>query len=409
MAKLTVKNVGPIREAEIDVKKHTVFIGPQGTGKSTLAKIIAISSDREAIFKKDPLLNKYNIKSYVKRSSYASFLTDYVFVELKHNMLKNSLTREGDKTLKTLKNLKKESSEVRDSLKFIWKVVKKFNPNTNDNGDNISVDDATLKLFQEVKLKIEQIEDKSNKIQDPITKIVYIPAERTLISILSSSLWSLINSNTSIPEIVTTFASYFENARVKSKVSIPFLNLNYIHKRGMDTLITNTGTSIVLDQSASGYQSIIPLLLVVEHQRRQTQHRFIIEEPELNLYPTAQKHLIYSLIGGLQPDVTYQDAEWVITTHSPYVLTSLNTLMLAYKVAQRSDELRTEVEKMIPARCWINPDEFAAYYVDGGTVESITNLETGLINDSRLDDVSEDFAGEQDVLFDLLRTARVND
>ena len=46
MAKLTVKNVGPIREAELEVKKHTVFIGPQGSGKSTLAKLIAIGGDR---------------------------------------------------------------------------------------------------------------------------------------------------------------------------------------------------------------------------------------------------------------------------------------------------------------------------------------------------------------------------
>ena len=43
MAKLTVKNVGPIREAEFEVKKHTVFIGPQGSGKSTLAKLIAMT------------------------------------------------------------------------------------------------------------------------------------------------------------------------------------------------------------------------------------------------------------------------------------------------------------------------------------------------------------------------------
>ena len=114
-------------------------------------------------------------------------------------------------------------------------------------------------------------------------------------------------------------------------------------------------------------------------------------------------------MGGLDPDTEYQDAEWVITTHSPYVLSSFNTLMLAYKVAQKSDELRVEVEKLVPVRCWINPDEFAAYYVDNGTVESITNPETGLINDSRLDDVSEDFAGEQDALFNLYRTAHVND
>ena len=39
--KLIVKNFGPIQEAELDLKKVTVFIGPQGSGKSTLEKLVA--------------------------------------------------------------------------------------------------------------------------------------------------------------------------------------------------------------------------------------------------------------------------------------------------------------------------------------------------------------------------------
>lgn len=173
---------------------------------------------------------------------------------------------------------------------------------------------------------------------------------------------------------------------------------------GKDRVLHGKEMFTDLAQSASGYQSLIPLLLVVEHQRQESQRRFIIEEPELNLYPTAQKDLIYSLMGGLQPDVEYKEAEWVITTHSPYILSSFNTLMLAYKVAQRSDELRAEVEKIIPSRCWINPDDFAAYYVDGGTIRSIISEKTGLIADNELDDVSEDLADEQDKLFALSRS-----
>ena len=47
--KLIVKNFGPIREAELDLKKVTVFIGPQGSGKSTLAKLVAICKDGYAL------------------------------------------------------------------------------------------------------------------------------------------------------------------------------------------------------------------------------------------------------------------------------------------------------------------------------------------------------------------------
>ena len=39
---LVVKNFGPIKDATVDFKRVTVFIGPTGGGKSTLAKLAAI-------------------------------------------------------------------------------------------------------------------------------------------------------------------------------------------------------------------------------------------------------------------------------------------------------------------------------------------------------------------------------
>jgi hypothetical protein len=233
----------------------------------------------------------------------------------------------------------------------------------------------------------------------------YIPAERNLLSTLNSSIWSLISSNIDFPDSILFFAKNFEKARNEiNYIDIPFMNIRYFNKEGNDTVSFNNGFSINLSQSASGYQSMIPLVLLMEHQRTKSFYRFIIEEPELNLYPTTQKELIYSLIGGLQPNIDYKNAEWVITTHSPYVLSSFNTLMLAYKVGNQSDELRAEVEKIIPSRCWVNPDEFAAYYVDNGTVRSIINPQTGLIADNELDDVSEELADEQDKLLALRRS-----
>src|SRR3954468_768412 len=41
MEKLRIKKFGPIEHAEIDLKRINVFIGPQASGKSTLAKVIS--------------------------------------------------------------------------------------------------------------------------------------------------------------------------------------------------------------------------------------------------------------------------------------------------------------------------------------------------------------------------------
>ena len=401
MAKLTVKNVGPIREAEFEVKKHTVFIGPQGSGKSTLAKLIAIGGDIDLLplFKSriSSLPENYGMINYIKPESYIWYRNNLYHVGYKSGF-NFSLEDVGKISLDSAKNQHPDVyiSSFDDQVDWYNTGMAQKPPFAL----SLTIGKMPSILFYEDFLPNEILRYSS----------LYFPSERNLTSTLNDAIWSLIYSDINLPRMVTQFGRHFEEARnTHNQLDIQFLKVNYVRKGGQDFVEYQPGQFIKLSESASGYQSIIPLLLVVEYQRQQDQRRFIIEEPELNLYPIAQKDLIYALMSGLDPNVEYQDAEWVITTHSPYVLSSFNTLMLAYKVAQKSDELRAEVEKLVPARCWINPDEFAAYYVDNGTVESITNPETGLINDSRLDDVSEDFAGEQDALFDLYRTARVND
>lgn len=424
MATLTVENVGPIRKAEFEVKKHTVFIGPQGSGKSTLAKLIAICSDAELLpnplSTPESLPSKYNIESYFGDDTSIHYrnsfywvnyknLFDFHLTEFSQQILNKQIeeyriTNSTDEYLLNFLNYKQYIPQNREHIKRTGSIG-------NVGSTNLNFYSAFFKNYALKELGL------------------YIPAERTLTAVLSNAIWSLVYSDVSLPKAITLFGRQFEEARnAQTQLDVPFLKVKYERKNGQDFIEYQPGKLISLAQSASGYQSIIPLLLVVEYQRQQSRRRFIIEEPELNLYPTAQKDLIYSLMGGLQPKLDeddtdtgfpyklpiifkpteYQDAEWVITTHSPYVLSSLNILMLAYKIAQRSDELRAEVEKIIPARCWINPDEFAAYYVDKGTVRSIISETTGLIDDNELDDVSDTLADEQNKLFALSRSiARV--
>jgi predicted ATPase len=398
MAKLTVKNVGPIRDAELEVKKHTVFIGPQGTGKSTLAKLIAIGEDSKLNdptgFDSDALILKYSLDSFIEPSStFWKFYNDYYCLEY-DKALTFTFTSEGEKiTNKYLSAFIEESAHAQQILPL-------------DEFRNQITRDAHGRPMYRGNAQA-QSQNFYSQILPIITESIstLVPAERHLFPLLSSSIWSFVDADINLPQSIKAFGREFERARNRQKaLDLPFLKIQYSFESGRDLVYYADNKSVDLAQSASGYQSTIPLALVVDYQRQQAQRRFIIEEPELNLYPTAQKDLIYSLIGGLQPDVDYIDAEWVITTHSPYVLSSFNTLMLAYRVAQRSEELRAEVQKIIPARCWINPEEFAAYYVDNGTVRSIISEKTGLIADNELDDVSEDLAGEQDQLIELSRS-----
>ena len=49
MRRLIIRNVGPIKSLDIRLNKINVFIGPQGSGKSTIAKIISFCSWLEKV------------------------------------------------------------------------------------------------------------------------------------------------------------------------------------------------------------------------------------------------------------------------------------------------------------------------------------------------------------------------
>ena len=40
MQRIEVKNFGPLKDVSLDIKDYMIFIGPQASGKSTLAKLV---------------------------------------------------------------------------------------------------------------------------------------------------------------------------------------------------------------------------------------------------------------------------------------------------------------------------------------------------------------------------------
>jgi predicted ATPase len=73
--KLIVKDFGPIKNAELDLKKVTIFIGPQGSGKSTLAKLVAIFRDSNFLMRANSNQNlnfffqNYNLQNFNRKKA----------------------------------------------------------------------------------------------------------------------------------------------------------------------------------------------------------------------------------------------------------------------------------------------------------------------------------------------------
>ncbi|TDN39749.1 hypothetical protein A8B98_17405 [Hymenobacter sp. UV11] len=141
------------------------------------------------------------------------------------------------------------------------------------------------------------------------------------------------------------------------------------------------------------------MLVLLEHLSRNTEQAqsFIIEEPELNLYPTAQQ----GLLNWLVEKCTKGDNDLTITTHSPYILSHLNLLLYAYQVAEKHPDRKEAVAAIVPEASWINPKEFACYQVENGGVQSLVDAELGLIDNNELDGLSGDAADAFDNLIRL--------
>lgn len=385
--KLIVKNFGPIREAELELKKVTVFIGPQGSGKSTLAKLVAICKDSEFL-----------VFSYIgNRSHTLRFFENY---EIQYFLDDLSFDFENSEYEFNYRN-----------APFGFKIKpKKPIPRHFFVGENPILPD-----FESYK---DLIREKPFGDSDliPLKKyfssvaknhVIYIPTDRLMLSSVSDSLLSLLSADISLKKSFIDFGKDFETARKSlPSLKIGFLDIQYFYQNGLN-LVTHTksGTQLPLSASSSGQQSVIPLALVVEYFTKKLNVTTIIEEPELNLFPNAQKQLIGSLVSK-----TLQggkgDNELLMTTHSPYVLSAINNLIFAYKVAHEVPEKADEVANIIPREQWLNPDDVAAYYVGDGTVKSIMAEKFGLIGENELDAISEDIAGERDDLFRILKSKK---
>ncbi len=306
--KLIVKNFGPIRDAELELKKTTVLIGPQGSGKSTLAKLVAIFKDvnfyiseADAYGNQMQYFRNYLILSYFAEETVIDWESEVVKSNFKENQFNSKFSEKI--SLDFIENSKKENFNALDPNSYL--SLTKFNNQRIINGPGSNMNKIGNSLFHKY-------------LPVYFSSPIYIPSERAFFSSISESIFGLLNSNTALNKIILRLGSDFEKARIalNRRLKIPYLGIDYRYENGKDIIShfgsekTKSNFEILLSESASGYQSVIPIHLIVEFFTTQhninpdfdltfkegTDHSFLVEEPEINLYPTAQKELISFLV-----------------------------------------------------------------------------------------------------------------
>ena len=91
-----------------------------------------------------------------------------------------------------------------------------------------------------------------------------------------------------------------------------------------------------------------------------------------------------------------------MTTHSPYVLTTLNNLIVAQEVASISEQNAKRVAKILDKSYWLPYNEVACWYLnDDGSLIDLMDSEEHMIKASKIDEVSSQLAEEFDNLLSI--------
>jgi len=393
---LEISNFGAIKNAKIEIKPFTILIGEQAAGKSSIAKLISIFNDFDSFqFDENNIfidfhkaLQKYNIHNYLQDNTKIKYKSDFFEFEYtgEINFKPTTLFYQEknyinllDKSKEEIKSLAESIADIDEKDKFIifTQILK------NEDFKKIVKDRAIAEIIKE------------------FGSSIYIPTERFLISILNNSAIEFMNSSLTLPKSVTQFGTYYQKAKTELgkqyreqhkkeiDLEIDFLNVTFSNKNGEDVIKFDT-KELALQESASGYQSVIPLFLVMKYfSNKKTEaagnKTFIIEEPELNLYPKTQNRLV----NVLAKFATENHNNLIITTHSPYILTSINNLLFAHQIGNKMTDKEGEITKIIPKESWINAAKFSAYHIEKGKAKSIFDKKIGLIKETELDSASE--------------------
>ncbi|MFN8393190.1 MAG: AAA family ATPase [Bacteroidia bacterium] len=430
--KLVLKNFGPIKNVTLEVKDYTILIGTTSSGKSTVAKLISIFKSVEFLLlgnSRDFWSKKfqdYNIDFTLKKATRISYFWDDLFFELTFSDIRTNIdfknmplalgridglwqvpfaSSESSNTsrislglaLNTLKFFVPEG-EQRESLSQLGNHYKK-DLEALDSGLWERIHNLYTAKDSESREFLEQVNLKNRPLTE-LREPLYFPAERILMSMVGNSILGLLRNNVSLPECIKTFGSEYELSRNNVKqLPIEFLNADYLNEKGASWLRIGK-QKLKLEQSSSGFQSIVPLIVVLNNYRSRNdslKRYLVIEEPELNLYPTTQKHLLQHIVEC----VNYLNTRLLITTHSPYVLTVFDNLIQAQNAFIAHPEREQEIKNIVPKEQWINWDRVSCYYFDKGTCRSTLNHEFRTLGSSAIDEISIEIGKEFDLLTDI--------
>jgi len=427
MESIEINGFLTIDHANFDIKKINILIGAQAQGKSVIAKLAYFFKN----FFSDifiPSIQKFETKRDIDKKCLAKFeqifpryswINQEFSIVYKNGDYELSIIRTKVANKTTLKfAYDKKLADFHKDLKSNYKLaleefdarVEHGNGKKKQQGENI--------FYETISEKI-----KSSAFNNIYKRPIFIPASRSFFAALQKNIFSFLANDIDIDPFVKEFGFNYQNSKrlhqnsffriddiseatrkKVDKLASDIIVGEYVYADEQDWIV-NKGKRTNLANASSGQQESLPMLLILQiwpfNHPKENLQSFFIEEPEAHLFPTSQKQII-SLIATIYNACGHA---FFITTHSPYILTAINNLVVgqdAYDKANGDTENLKRLEKVLPADELIRLEDVSAYTLNKGKLESIIDRGNRLIGANLLDSVSDEFEAAFGVATDIL-------
>ena len=407
LEKLTIENFAGIKHLEMDVSPFTVLIGPQSVGKSLTAKVL------------------YFFKSLPYTLYYAAMLDELtgevtgcenVLMKEFRELFSPRAFTEGHPIL-TWSGSSQSSIQINgptvsvpDSLRDAYELFARAKPESELlqlEGEDFHLNQNKFRSEQSYWHAIDEVIPKGR------CETYFVPAGRSFYAQIERDAVSFFTS-ASIDPFVAKFGkmlAQIKNLGFSSRLSVnmkaaelvnQLLGGTYIRANNEDLIQSTDGRSLPSSIWSSGQQEAQPLAIMLQHHCRGVlaPRAFFIEEPEAHLFPTSQR-LVTELI-ALAFKAQSPETSVFLTTHSPYILTTINNLLQAGSLyaSELSDERRNTLANIVPEDRALAPGSVGVFYMDRDSCRSIIDEETGLIGTSEIDQASWDLSEQFDALLE---------
>lgn len=430
MERISIRNFCGIKNVSLELSPISLFIGPQATGKSVAAKLIYYF--REAIAGLSSFALAQTEWTAVKRKLGERFASYFAVTEVGAGAFvlrydKNDAYIQVSRGRASGVSIKLETSDFFENI-YAKLLSSAQEPSQSAGEGEEASQPQTATRLRDLFLRLAQpvLGDSCSYEQ------LFIPAARASLALLPTQFLAQIVGQQDIDVWMPKFAELLNGTRntmrrlgfygeaptfgskatqtllTHFRASIqPILRAEMQYDGEAEKLKLDDGRIISLLRASSGQQESLPLLLVLGRftALHHAQGRSVfIEEPEAHLWPGAQRRIV-NLLAEMYHRRKDQ-VQLVLTTHSPYVLSSFNNLLESgRRYAALEEEAATalkagakaklrsrsrQLEELIPRDRSLPPGSVGAWEFSEGSARHLVDDDFGILGSDLLDAVSDE-------------------